>query len=226
MSGLRWAPGGAAAIALAWLLPPAPAGAQEPGPALQALEGAAGRYREVNAMCADFEQVIEVRLVRKTVESEGRVCQQRPNLFSMRFTDPAGDMVISDGAYFWVYYPSIDEEQVTRQPVTLSPGRHDFLREFLDDPAAKYTVEDGGTEVVKGRECRVVSLTPRAGAAYRGARLWLDAESHIIHRLEVHEENGNLRTVTLGNTVFSSGVDPDLFTFEVPEGARVRGPPR
>ena len=230
MPGLnRWAGRKAAVavlVAITSLGAPAPTRAQEPGPALRALEGAAGRYREMNAMCADFEQVIEVRLVRRTVESEGRVCQQRPNLFSMRFSDPAGDMVISDGAYFWVYYPSIDDEQVTRQPVTLSPGRHDFLREFLDDPAGRYAVEDGGTEVVGGRECRVVSLTPRAGAAYRGARLWLDAESHIIHRLEVHEENGNLRTVTLGNTVFSSGVDPGLFTFEVPEGARVRGPPQ
>ena len=177
-------------------------------------------------MCADFEQVIEVRLVRRTVESEGRVCQQRPNLFSMRFTDPEGDMVISDGAHFWVYYPSIDEEQVVRQPVAQSPGRHDFFREFLDDPAGKYTVEDGGTEMVNGRECRVVSLTPRAGASYRGARLWLDAESDVIHRLELHEENGNLRTVTLGNTVFSSALDPDLFVFEVPEGARVKGPGR
>ena len=216
----------AALVAIARILAPAPIEAQEPNPALRALEGAAGRYREVDAMCADFEQVIEVRLVRRTVESEGRVCQQRPNLFSMRFTDPAGDMVISDGANFWVYYPSIDEEQVTRQPVTQSPGRHDFLREFLDDPAGKYAVENGGTEVVRGKECRVVSLTPRAGASYRGARLWLDAESHIIHRLEVREENGNLRTVTLSNTVFSSGVDPDLFVFEVPAGARVRGPPR
>ena len=214
-----------ALVAIMGLLTPAPTVAQETDPALRALEGAAAHYREVNAMCADFEQVIEVRLVRRTVESEGRVCQQRPNLFSMRFTDPEGDMVISDGTHFWVYYPSIDELQVVRQPAAQSPGRHDFIREFLDDPAGKYTVEDAGTEVVNGRECRVVSLTPRAGASYRGARLWLDAESYLINRLELHEENGNLRTVTLGNTIFSSGLDPDLFVFEVPEGARVKGPP-
>lgn len=217
--------GTVALAALAWHFAAVPAVAQETDPALRALEGAAERYREVSAMCADFKQVIEVRLVRRTVESEGRVCQQRPNLFSMRFTDPEGDMVISDGDHFWVYYPSIDEEQVVRQPVALSPGRHDFFREFLDDPAGKYTAGDGGTEVVNGRECRVVSLAPRAGASYRGARLWLDAESYIIRRLELHEENGNLRTVTLGNTVFSSALDPDLFVFEVPEGARVKGPP-
>ena len=221
----RRSPATLALLPLACLVAPEPTVAQEPDPALRALEGAAERYREVNAMCADFEQVIEVRLVRRTVESRGRVCQQRPNLFSMRFTDPRGDMVISDGAHFWVYYPSIDEEQVTRRPAAQSPGRHDFFREFLEDPAGKYAAEDGGTEVVKGRECRVVSLTPRAGASYLGARLWLDTESHIIRRLELQEENGNLRTVSLSDVDLSPALDPGLFTFEVPEGARVRGPP-
>ena len=215
--------GAPAFLAVVWLLAPAPVGGQEPDPALRAVEGAAERYREVHAMCADFEQVIEVRLARRTIKSAGRVCQQRPNLFSMRFTDPGGDMVISDGAYFWIYYPSIDREQVMRQPVTRTPGRHDFFREFLEDPASKYAAGDGGTEQVNGRDCRVVSLTPLAGASYRGARLWLDTENHIIRRLELHEESGNVRTVTLSNMDLSSAPDPDLFTFEVPEGARVRG---
>ena len=215
----------ASATALFWLLSPAPASAQNSGAALRSMEGAAKRYREVSAMCADFEQVIQVRLLGRRVESAGRVCQQRPNLFSMRFTDPRGDMVISDGAHFWVYYPSIDEEQVMRHPAADTPGRHDFFREFLEDPASKYTAADGGTEQVNGRECRVVSLTPVAGASYRGARLWLDTENHLIRRLELHEQSGNIRTVTLSNPDLSPVLDPDLFTFEVPEGARVMGPP-
>ncbi len=215
----------AAGAALLGLPSPAPAVAQAGGAALRAMERAAERYRRVDAVCADFEQVIELRLARRTIESAGRVCQQRPNLFSMRFTDPQGDMVVSDGTHFWVYYPSIDEEQVMRRPAAETPGRHDFFREFLEDPASKYAAEDGGTEQVDGRECRVVSLTPRAGASYRGARLWLDARNHVIRRLELHERSGRVRTVTLSNVDLASVPDPDLFTFEVPEGARVRGPP-
>ena len=211
--------------AAAWLVAPAPAVAQETAAALRAMESAADRYREVHAMCADFAQVIDVRLARRTIESEGRVCQQRPNLFSMRFTDPPGDMVISDGTHFWVYYPSIDEEQVMRHPAAETPGRHDFFHEFLEDPASKYTAGDGGTGQVNGRDCRIVSLTPRAGASYRRARLWLDTRNHLIRRLELHEESGNVRTVTLSNEDLSPVPDPGLFTFEVPEGARVRGAP-
>lgn len=210
--------------ALLWVLAAALPVAGQAGDALGAMEDAARRYREVRAMCADFEQVIEVRLMRRTIESAGRICQQRPNLFSMRFSDPPGDLVVSDGRDFWAYYPSLDEEQVMRYPVAESPGRHDFFREFLEDPAAKYEAADGGTEPISGRDCRVVSLTPKTGASYRHARLWVDSRSYLVRRIELHEESGNIRTVTLRNEDLAPRIDPALFTFEVPPGARVLGP--
>ena len=213
----------AAAATLALSASVRPVAAQDG--ALGTMEDAARRYREVRAMCADFEQVIEARLLRRTIESAGRICQQRPNLFSMRFTDPPGDLVVSDGRHFWVYYPSMDAEQVMRYPVADSPGRHDFFREFLEDPAAKYAASDSGTESVAGHECRVVSLTPTAAASYRRARLWVDAESHLVRRLELHEESGNIRTVTLHNEDLAPALAPALFTFQAPAGARVLGPP-
>ena len=210
-----------AGFLLATLVPAQSTAAQE---ALHPLEQAAVRYREVRAICADFEQVIEVRLMRgRAIESAGRVCQRRPNLFSMRFTDPDGDMVISDGDNFWAYYPSIDEEQVMRYPVSDSPGREDFFREFLEDPGTKYEAGTGGVEAVDGRDCRVVSLTPLTPTGYRAARLWVDVESHVIRRLEIHEEN-KVRTLTLHDVDLDPDIQPGTFSFEVPRGARVMGP--
>ena len=193
--------------------------------AQQALAAAAEKYGGLRATCADFEQIVDVRLLGRRVESAGRVCQQRPNLFSMRFTEPDGDMVVSDGEHFWVYYPSLDEAQVVRYRVAGSPGGHDFYREFLDDPGALYVVADGGTEVVDGRDCRIVELSPRAEAAYRRARLWLDAELHLLRRLELHQENGSVRTLSLRNPDLAPSLDPSLFAFRIPEGARVLDAP-
>ncbi len=209
-----------AVVGLATLVSPAPpAMAQE---SVRPLEQAAARYREVRAICADFEQVIEVRLMRTSIESAGRICQRRPNLFSMRFTDPDGDMVVSDGEYFWAYYPSAVEDQVMRHPVSGSPGREDFFREFLEDTGAKYEAEPGGIEAVDGRDCRVVALTPRTDAGYRAARLWLDTETHVIRRLEIHEQN-KVRTLTLRDIDLDPEIPAGTFAFEVPEGARVMG---
>ncbi len=211
-----------AVVGLATLVSPAPpAIAQE---SIRPLEQAAARYREVRAICADFEQVIDVRLMRTSIESAGRICQRRPNLFSMRFTDPDGDMVVSDGEYFWAYYPSAVEDQVMRHPVSDSPGREDFFREFLEDAGAKYEAEPGGIEAVDGRDCRVVALTPRTEAGYRAARLWLDTESHVIRRLEIHEQN-KVRTLTLRDIDLDPEIPAGTFAFEVPGGARVMGGP-
>ena len=203
---------------LAWSA--AAAVAQE---SIRPLEQAAAHYREVQAICADFEQVIEIRPLRRSIESAGQVCQRRPNLFSMRFTDPDGDMVVSDGDYIWVYYPSAVADQVMRHPVSDSPGREDFFREFLEDPGAKYEAETGGIEAVDGRDCRVVSLTPLTPTGYRAARLWLDVESHVIRRLEIHEDN-KVRTLMLRDVDLDPDIQPGTFVFEVPQGARVMSP--
>ena len=56
--------------------------------ALGALDAAADRFREIQALCAEFDQVLEVRLLRRTIESHGRLCQERPNRFAMRFAEP------------------------------------------------------------------------------------------------------------------------------------------
>lgn len=205
--------------------PPSADGQQEV--ALRAIEAAALRYRQAQASCADFEQVVDVRLLDRRVESAGRVCQQRPNFFSMRFTRPDGDLVVSDGEHFWVYYRSLDPDQVVRYPVAQSPGGYDFYREFLDDPGRKYVLRDGGVDEVDGHECRIVELAPKGEAAYRQARVWLDDNTNLIRRLEVRHENGTLRTLSLRNVDLAPALDPDYFDFRVPEGARVMdGPSR
>lgn len=207
---------------------PGPARAQPPGgtgtgadAAVRAMEEAAARYQGVEAVCATFRQVVDVRLLGRRVESAGRVCQRRPNLFSMRFDDPAGDMVVSDGEHVWVYYPSVQEDQVVRYPATTAPGRYDVFRAFLEDPAAKYRVSDAGAEAVADRDCRIVELRPRGDAAFRRARVWLDLREHVIRRLEVHHENGNVRTMDLADLDFAPRIEPNLFVFRTPDGARV-----
>ncbi len=207
----------------AWPVAPAPAAAQSPR---EAFEGAVRRYEDVRAMCADFEQRIEVRLLGRVVDSEGRVCQQRPNLFSMRFSDPEGDVVVSDGESLWVYYRSLDSAQVVRHSLAEQPGGLDFFREFLADPGVRYDVEEAGEEAVRGVRCLVVELRPRGPAAYRRAKLWIDPGARVLRRVEVHQPNSAVRTLNLSNVVLGPAADPDTFIFQAPAGARVVTPGR
>ena len=102
------------------------------------MEEAGARYEEVNSFCAEFQQVLSVPLLDETTRSQGSLCQERPNLFAMRFSDPEGDLLVADGECFWVYYPSSDPRQVIQFEMDSRPGGVDFHREFLS-PRGKST---------------------------------------------------------------------------------------
>lgn len=189
--------------------------------AMQVLERAADAYAQVDVVCADFAQLLEVPLLDQENRGEGELCQRRPNLFSMRFSEPDGDAVVADGEFFWIYYKSINPEQVLRLPLDPSRGGMDFYREFLDRPREKYEARIEGHEVVTGRETVRIALTPRMERGYQGARVWIDPAAGSIRQVEIREENGNLRTVTLDRIRTDPGIGADVFTFEIPAGVSV-----
>lgn len=197
------------------------AGAAPPS-AAALLDRASRLYEGTASLCADFTQHLSVPLLGEEREGRGRLCQQRPNRFAMRFSDPPGDEVVVDGTWVWVYYPSADAKQVLRFPMARAPGGFDFHREFLEGWAAKYQVSAEGQEAVEGRPTQRLRLVPRAGATYQAAVVWIDAGG-VLRRVRVEEENGSVRTVTL--TSVEIGVVPPAgwFSFTLPPGAQVIG---
>jgi outer membrane lipoprotein carrier protein len=191
------------------------------GTALQVLEAASARFADVESLCADFVQEIRVPLLGEERTTRGRLCQERPNLFRMDFTDPDGDQVVADGESFWLYYPSMSPGQVVRLPVDPERGGMDFYREFLEDPAGTYDIGAGVAETVDGVRTLRVELTPRGDRGYQRAAVWIDHESRLIRRVELEEENGSVRRITLSRTELDPSLAPDHFRFEPPPGVQV-----
>ncbi len=199
---------------------PAPAFAQSHDP-LEVLRWAAERFSAVDALCASFRQELEVPLLNQLTRSRGTLCQKQPNLFSMRFQDPEGDVVVVDGQYLWVYYPSMDPRQVIRTDLGGARGGFDFQSEFLDRPGEKYAPVYERSEEVEGHSCHVLTLSPLSPSAYQSATVWIDAVNGLIRRTEIREENGSVRRVTLSDLDLSPEPDPGLFRFTPPPGAQV-----
>lgn len=189
--------------------------------ALDVLEGASRRYLSLAGFCADFRQVIDVTLLRDRVESEGELCQLRPDRFEMRWSEPAGDRVVADGSSLWVYFPNTDEGQAFRTPLDRSGARFDLHREFLEDPGARYEATYEGTEVIDGRENHMLLLLPKEPSPYLRARIWVDDETDLIRRLELLEESESIRTLDLTNTRLDPSLPADRFDFEAPPGVQV-----
>ena len=215
---------GLLALAALLALPPTLEAQSAPsaeGRALVLLEAAEIRYSTFSSFCADFRQVMEVPLLEQETASRGRICQKQPDLFLMRFTEPEGDVVVADGEWLWIYYPSTDPGQVIRSPLSGSGGRFDFHREFLEDPGEKYAATWVGRERVDGREADVIRLVPRGSSAYRSARIWLEARTLLLLRLEIRQENGSVRRVWLSGQEVNPSLADSLFRFEPPAGAQV-----
>lgn len=211
------------AAALLYALPTGAAAQTAGAQAAAALmDKAAALYRDTPSLCADFAQLLSVPLLGDEREGRGRLCQQRPNLFAMRFSAPPGDAVVVDGTWVWVYYPSMDAKQVLRLPMAGAPGGFDFHREFLEGWASKYRLTAEGQEAVAGRPTQRIRLVPRAGATYQAAVVWIDATG-VLRQVRVEEENGSVRTVTLTSVEMGAAPPAGWFTFTPPAGTQVIG---
>lgn len=208
----------AATVVLALTFPVA-AAAQQNGPTM--LETAADRYGEASTMCADFVQIRAVPLLRQEVTRRGRLCTADPNLFAMRFTDPEGDVIVSDGATQWIYRPSDNPGQVFRGEIGPDTGGQDFYRELLEDPGSKYQITCASREDIEGRPAFRLCLRPRTAARDRPDVVWVDEATHIVRRIHFTEENGSERTITLSNVEFDVTPPDGWFTFTPPSGAVV-----
>jgi outer membrane lipoprotein carrier protein len=185
----------------------------------EVLRATARRYEDVRALQADFEQRLTNTLLGRTTHSAGTLYQRQPDRFLMRFSDPAGDVIVSDGEYFWLYYPSADARQVIRS--RRGAGGLDLRSQFVGDPVRRFKATSHGTEVVRGRSTHVITLDPREPVGYRRLKVWIDAADHLVRRFELTEENGNVRQFDLTDLRVNPSLPDDLFRFEPPEGAVV-----
>jgi outer membrane lipoprotein carrier protein len=199
--------------------PPPPEAGQD---AADVLRRAAAAYGRVETLRADFVQRLENPLLRTRTASRGVLYQRRPDRFLMRFSEPDGDVIVSDGTHFWVYYPSVDAGQVIRTPAGEGrAGAVDLQAQFLGDPLRRFAVTAEGEEDVAGRRATVLTLVPRDPAPYRSLKVWVDTRDHLVRRFEIREESGAVRHFELTNVQVNGRLPDDLFRFSPPAGTQV-----
>jgi len=200
------------------------------GQAYRALYAASERYYGLETLCAHFEQEIDVTLLRHTSSGQGTVCLQQPDLFSMRFAEPEGDLVVVDGEFAWTFYPSQDDQQVMRCSVDGAGGGFNFFSNFLDDPRGRFEAVHEGREPMGEGVSHRIALKPRdtAGsrsAGFRSATVWLDVDSNLITALEIHDTNELIKRIELTDLRVDIEIAEEVFLFVPPQGTHVFTPP-
>ena len=227
--------GDTAKAAPATPVPPSDAGAPTTAPAATPGPALAGGRQDANEILrrveqtaagirtleADFTQSLRVPLLNTNQTSTGKLYQRKPDRFLMRFTEPAGDVMVADGRHFWIYYPSSDRTQVIRTSIAQGGEQADFQRQFLSNATDRFVATMNGQEAVGGRPAWSLTLVPKRESPYKVVRIWVDREDFMVRRFEMTEENNSVRRVELRNLKVNQPIADALFTFTPPAGTHV-----
>jgi len=179
-------------------------------------------YRQLHSLTASFDQVVSNDML-GTYNSRGTLAQSGPSRLSMRFTDPAGEAIVIDGTWIWIYTPSTAPGQVLRAPIVRAAGYGvNLLGWLLDRPTERYAVSYLRADDIAGTAVDVLRMTPAVeGLPFTSATLWLARSDGLPRRIEVTEPSGNHRTLTLSKLRTNVTLPSDTFVFTPPKGVKV-----
>ena len=188
------------------------------------LDRAEAVYDGLSSMQAEFEQTIEIPLLGRRRDGRGAWYQKGPGRFKMDFTEPVGDVIVADGQYLWLYYPSTHPGQVIRSAIDANvtgAGMVDLQGRIFEEADTGYDAVLQGTDDVKGHPTWRISLTPTGESPYRTVRVWVDKDSFLVRRFEIVEENETVRTVILDELEPNRSISDSVFEFVPPDGTDV-----
>ena len=188
-----------------------------------ALDRASQSFDTVRTLQADFTQIIDNPMLGDPDTTRGRLYQQKPSSFAMRFIEPKNDRIVADGRYLWLYTPSSTPGQVIRSaiPATGNTGPN-LIGQFVEKPRERYEARYVRADSNANGAVDVVALTPRdRDAPYTGATLWISRKDGLVRRLEIAETSGQKRTVILRNVGVNQPINSREFRFSPPAGSQV-----
>jgi outer membrane lipoprotein carrier protein len=190
------------------------------------VDRAVAAWAKVNSFSGTFEQTLTNSLLRSSSLARGEFRQERPNKLAIRFNEPAGDAIVADGKFLWVYLQQAAPNQVIKRPASDRADVPIDVSRFLDAPATRYDIVAGGAESVGGRPAHVLALTPKSGTTspFSHATVWVDDADGLIRQFEVAETNGNTRRIRLTTLVVNPTLKASDFVFTMPKGAKVITP--
>ncbi|MBA2684272.1 MAG: outer membrane lipoprotein chaperone LolA [Gemmatimonadaceae bacterium] len=218
MNKSSWVGSGALALVSVCLL----AGGIAAQSADSTLDRAVAAYATVKTARISFTQTIDNSLTGMKATTTGELQQRRPSHFAVKFAEPSGDRIVSDGQWVWVYLPSTNPGQVIRAKLGADVGAPDFAAQFLEAPRKSYTVTGGAAASIDGSATHSVVLSPKSTASpFSKVTLWVNDGDALLRRVETVDQSGVTRLITVTKFAKNGAVDANAFVFKVPAGVKV-----
>ncbi len=186
------------------------------------LDRAAQLYGAASAIRATFEQTLTIPGTPAPLISRGELFQRGTTHFALRFSEPAGDAIVSDGSALWIYLPSTQPGQVLKLSVGAGASLN-FLGQLLTAPRKDNIVAPLPDDSVGHHRTAVYSLTPRqsAGAPFTRATVWIGRDDGLLWQLEFVAAVGGTRRVRFLQIHTGAAFPDNAFAFAVPPGVKI-----
>lgn len=203
-------------ILLAILLFPALSSAEDASEVVSKLQK---KYESIKTMKADFTQEVTSKGM-APMKSVGRVWLKKPGKMRWEYTEPAKDLIVSDGRTIWLFQPDLN--QAIKSPATT--GASSMATDFLSGMG---NIEKEFIVLLSAADgpSHVLTLTPKnAQQGLRKLVLEVGKKSYLVEKTVITDHFGNQTTVSFTNMKLNSPVKDSFFKYAPPKGAAIVKP--
>lgn len=177
----------------------------------------------LGSLQADFVQRAVNPILEKTEIGHGTLYYRAPGRYRIEYRYPAGDVVVDDGDWVWIYLPSSQPGQVIRQPAEGSGSGNPLT--YLRDLRSRYDVRGMGEAVISGESSDHLALEPRtADAPFTSVDVWVGRESGLVRQVTTRTADGVEKSYTFTSLRRGVSIPDSRFRFSPPPGAEVFDP--
>jgi outer membrane lipoprotein carrier protein len=180
------------------------------------------RYQKTTDLTAEFAQTTSVRGFASTIKSAGRVYLKRPGKLRWDYLEPTLEQIFVENDKVQFYIP--EHKQVlngqlskmanSQAPLQLLQGIGRLDEHYLVALTPDGAKGNGGLPLL--------NLTlPEGGPDQPRIVVEVDAATHFLRRVVLHDVNGNVSTFTFSAIKANTGLKDELFVFTVPQGVEV-----
>jgi outer membrane lipoprotein-sorting protein len=175
---------------------------------------------------ADFQEQRMIRLMKKPIQSSGKVWFQPPNKFRREVKGSSPSLTVSDGRQLWIYYPNFKSAE--RYPLGKGSPLDSTvaaINSSLNLEDVENTFQIRATKSDPPQAGYELTLLPRAASMKRVfQRLDLRINDQLrVERTDMLLPNGD-RIVTTYSNQTREPVPASTFEFTPPAGAEVSTP--
>lgn len=181
-------------------------------------------YQQTSGARAQFHQRVHNPLLERTRTGTGTWRFQDSQHWSLTFEEPEGDLILADGRFLWLHYPSTHPGQVLRRKLQTSridraSGVPAILQQVLGDQYQMHvetlaTSSDHETVHLRFEAREPDHPTPQV-------QLWIDPVDKWVERLQWIEHSGTRHRFRFRKLQTITSFPEGTFRFAVPDTIEV-----